>query len=334
MSPANERDRQGRMRAVVWDGELKVVEDYDVPEPREGEALIRILVAGICNTDLEIIKGYMGFKGVPGHEFVGVVERIAGDPGGLTGARVVGDINCSCGVCVYCLRGMKTHCPRRSTLGIVNKDGAFAEYITLPSVNLREVPRGLSDEEAVFTEPLAAAFEITDQVHVRPTDRVLVLGDGKLGILSALVLSLTQAHVTLAGRHEEKLRVARSAGIEAITADQLGAEREYDIVVEATGAPEGIEEALKRVRPRGTIALKSTVADRKEIDLTPIVIDEITVTGSRCGPFEPALRAMQQGVIDVGPLVSGIYPVAIAREAFQAAQAKGALKVLIDFRKS
>jgi alcohol dehydrogenase len=320
------------MKAVVWNRGFQFVEDYPVPEPGDGEALVRVLMAGICNTDLEIAKGYMGFTGIPGHEFVGVIERPSAGGGPGAGTRVVGEINCGCGACEYCLRGMKTHCPSRKTIGIVNKDGAFAEYLTLPGTNLHEAPQGVSDEEAVFTEPLAAAFEITDQVHVRPTDRILVMGDGKLGLLSAFVLGLTEAHVTLAGKHEEKLDIARARGIDASPVHKLTQERIYDVVVEATGRADGIETALRLVKPRGTVVLKSTVAERKAIDLTPIVIDEVRVQGSRCGPFGPALRALSSGLIDVKPLITGVFPFAKAREALERAGDGVSLKTIIDFR--
>jgi alcohol dehydrogenase len=319
------------MKAVIWDKNLRYVNDCPVPVPPEGEALVRIRMAGICNTDLEITKGYMGFTGVPGHEFVGTVEKIGEPFRHLAGKRVVGEINCACGKCAYCLRGMKTHCPSRTTLGIAGRDGAFAEYITIPAENLMEVPDDVSDEEAVFAEPLAAAFEITDQVHVKPTDRVLVMGDGKLGLLSAFVLSLTQAGVTLTGRHEDKLKIARDKQIEAVSLRDLGEDRVYDIVVEATGTAEGIAQALSLVKPRGTIVLKSTVAESKEISLTPVVVDEIKVIGSRCGPFEPALRALSRGLIDVKPLITAICPIEKALEAFERAEDKNSLKVLISF---
>ena len=319
------------MKAVVWNGELQFPEDYPIPEPKEGEALIRVHMAGVCNTDIEITKGYMGFAGVLGHEFVGTVERLRGARGHLAGARVVGEINCACGVCAYCRKGMKTHCPHRTTLGIRDKDGAFAEYVTLPEANLIEVPPNIPDEAAVFIEPLAAAFEITEQVHLRPADRVLVMGDGKLGILCALALRPTGVRLTLTGRHQEKLDIARRSDIEAVTVEGLGGERAYDLIVEATGRADGMEQALKLVKPRGTIVLKSTVAERKEIDLTPIVIDEVTVVGSRCGPFEPALRALSGGLIDVKPLITAIFPFTRAREAIERAREPGALKTIIAF---
>lgn len=321
------------MKAIVFDNTLSYTKDHPLPElNKANEALIRVRMAGICNTDLEIIKGYMGFKGIPGHEFVGTVEKVNERNGLLTGKRVVGEINCVCGVCDYCTGGLSRHCPQRTTIGISGRDGAFAEYLTLPVENLHEVPDNISDEEAVFTEPLAAAFEITEQVYIKPTDRIIVLGDGKLGLLSALVLALTGAGITLAGNHEHKLAIAREAGIGSCLAKDLPMDRKYDVVVEATGTPAGLGKALELVRPRGTIALKSTVASTKEVDLNRIVIDEVTVLGSRCGPFEPALRALSDKTINVKPLISGIFPAGKALEAFRTAGRKNSLKVLIDFR--
>ena len=319
------------MKAIVWDKELRYVDDYPVPALPEGEALVRMRMAGICNTDLEITKGYMGFTGVLGHEFVGTVEKIGEPFSHLAGKRVVGEINCACGKCAYCLGDMKTHCPGRTTLGIAGRDGALAEYIILPAENLLEVPLNVPDEEAVFTEPLAAAFEITDQVHIKPTDRVLVMGDGKLGLLSAFVLSLTQARVTLTGKHEDKLKIARDRQIETVLRESVGKDRVHDVVVESTGTAEGITQALALVKPRGTIVLKSTVAESKEINLTPVVVDEIKVIGSRCGPFEPALKALSTGLIDVKPLITATYPIEKAMEAFEKAKDKNSLKVLISF---
>jgi threonine dehydrogenase-like Zn-dependent dehydrogenase len=319
------------MKAIIWDKKLRYVDDHPVPAPADGEALVRIWMAGICNTDLEITKGYMGFAGVLGHEFVGIVEKVEGPFRHLAGKRVVGDINCVCGKCAYCLGNMKTHCPNRTTLGITGRDGAFAEYMTIPVENLLKVPHNVPDGEAVFTEPLAAAFEITDQVHIKPTDRVLVMGDGKLGLLSAFVLTLTQARVTLTGKHEDKLKIARDRQIEAVTLESVSNDRAYDVVIEATGTAEGIAQALALVKPRGTIVLKSTVAVSKEINLTPVVVDEIKVIGSRCGPFEPALRALSKGLIDVKPLITATYPIEKAMEAFERAKDKNSLKVLISF---
>ncbi|GAB4387436.1 MAG: alcohol dehydrogenase catalytic domain-containing protein [Thermodesulfovibrionales bacterium] len=317
---------------MVFDGKaLSFEAGYPSPVPGRGEALVRVAVAGICNTDMEITRGYMGFRGVIGHEFAGVVERAEGRPD-LEGKRVTGEINIPCGACRLCASGMGNHCPSRAVLGIAGKDGAMAEYLTLPAGNLHLVPEGLSDEEAVFTEPLAAAFEIAGQVHVGPSQRVLVLGDGKLGLLSAMALSLTGADVTLAGRHREKLAVAGRRGVRTALAVEMEGKRDYDLVVEATGSAEGFGAALAFVRPRGTIALKSTVHRGAEMNLTPVVVDEITVVGSRCGPFAPALRALAGGLVDVKPLVTAVYPFERAGQAFERAREKGSLKVLLDFR--
>ena len=322
------------MKAIAFDGNrLNFREDYPIPEPdKAGDALIRVRTAGICNTDLEIIKGYMGFKGIPGHEFVGTVERVDERNKSLAGKRVVGEINCVCGVCDYCIGGLPRHCPQRTTLGISGRDGAFAEYLTLPAENLHEVPDNVSDEEAVFTEPLAAAFEIVEQVYVKPADRIIVLGDGKLGLLSAFVLALTGAETTLVGNHEHKLAIAREVGIGTCLAKGLPVGKKYDVVVEVTGTPAGLQKALECVRPMGTVVLKSTVASTREVDLNRVVVDEITLIGSRCGPFEPALRALSDKTVNVKPLISGIFPVGEALEAFKAAGQKGSLKILIDFR--
>ncbi|HOE15985.1 MAG TPA: alcohol dehydrogenase catalytic domain-containing protein [Syntrophorhabdaceae bacterium] len=321
------------MKAIVFDNMLGYAEDRPLPElNKTGEALVRVRMAGICNTDLEIIKGYMGFKGIPGHEFVGTVEKADGQNRSWIGKRVVGEINCVCGECDYCIGGLPRHCPRRTTLGISGRDGAFAEYLLLPARNLHEVPGNVPDEEAVFTEPLAAAFEILEQVTVKPADRIVVLGDGKLGLLCSFVLALTGAEIALAGNHGRKLAIAREAGIAVYPADSLPMGKKYDIVVEATGTPAGLGSSLELVRPRGTIVLKSTVASTREINLNRIVIDEITLLGSRCGPFEPALRALSERTVNVKPLISGIFPAEKALEAFRAAGQKGSLKVLIDFR--
>ena len=320
------------MKAVFFDGELKFVGDYPVPEPGENEALVRINMAGICNTDLEITRGYMGFRGVIGHEFVGRVEKVNGKDRRLTGRRVVAEINCGCGVCGYCIRGLKNHCPDRKVIGILNKDGAMAEYITVPTGNLLEVPENITDEEAVFTEPLAAAFEITRQTHIRPTDRVLVMGDGKLGLLCCLVLNLAHGDVSLVGKHANKLRIAGEQDVKTLLLERLKAEKSYDVVVECTGSPKGFGTALELVRPHGTVILKSTVAEGMEMNLAPLVINEITVTGSRCGPFAPALRALSRRLIDVRPLITGTFRFDRAGEAFARAKEKDSLKVIIDFR--
>jgi threonine dehydrogenase-like Zn-dependent dehydrogenase len=320
------------MKAIFFDDILKFSEDYAVPLPADNEALVKVLLAGICNTDMEITRGYGEFRGVIGHEFVGVVETVNGLERGLTGKKVVGEINCGCGRCGYCLKGLKNHCPDRRVIGIVGKDGAMAEYLTLPTENLIEVPAGLDDEEAVFTEPLAAAFEILDQVHIRPTDRVLVLGDGKLGLLAALALRAANDNITLLGKHRSKLKIAERQNIRTLLFGEGDIEKAYDIVVEATGTAVGLETALTMTKPRGVIVLKSTVAGGKLMNLFPVVVDEITVVGSRCGPFGPALSALSERRINVRPLITGVYAFDRAEEAFHKATERESLKVIIDFR--
>ncbi len=330
------------MRALVRRETGLVLErDYPVPAPADGEALIRILLAGICNTDLEITRGYLDFQGVPGHEFVGMVEEVYGDVaqeryGHLAGKRIVGEINAACrrSDCWYCQQGRHTHCPNRTTLGIVNRDGAFADYLTLPVENLHVVPENVSDEEAVFVEPLAANFEILEQVHIKPTDSVVIVGDGKMGQLAAQVLALSGCEVMMVGKHEEKLALAEKRGVHAYVLDDaerfaLEKGRRVDLVVECTGSAQGLELALRLVRPRGTVILKSTVADKSSLHLAPIVIDEIRVQGSRCGPFPPAIRALSQRRVDVRPLISAQYSLDDALEAFEYAARPGVLKVLV-----
>lgn len=320
------------MKAIFFDKKLNFVRNYPAPAPGKNEALVRIRMTGICNTDLEIIKGYMGFRGIIGHEFVGVVEKINGKTQRLIGKRVVGEINCGCGTCDWCAKGLKNHCPERTTLGIVKKDGAFAEYITLPNNNLLEVPENISDEEAVFAEPLAAAFEIMEQIHIKPADRILVMGDGKLGILCSLVLNLAHADVTLTGKHEKKLKIAEGQHVSTVKFKDLKIRKVYDVVVEATGAAKGFGMALQLVKPRGTVVLKSTVAEVRKMNLAPVVIDEISVIGSRCGPFKKAVRALSGRLIDVKPLITGIYPFDRAEEALRKAAERDSLKVIMDFR--
>ncbi|MBA2284976.1 MAG: alcohol dehydrogenase catalytic domain-containing protein [Ktedonobacteraceae bacterium] len=330
------------MRALVYRATGLVLDKhYPQPEPINGEALIRVLVAGICNTDLEITRGYLGFQGVLGHEFVGIVEAVQEGPGAspptyLPGKRVVGEINAAChrSDCVYCQHNMPTHCPQRTTLGIVNRDGAFAEYLTLPVANLHLVPANVSDEEAVFVEPLAANFEIMEQVHLKPTDSVVILGDGKMGQLAAQVLALSGCEMMMVGKHEEKLALAAKYGVHTYVLNNaqsfaLENRRRVDMVVECSGSAQGLEVAMRVVRPRGTVILKSTVADRSTLHLAPIVIDEIRVQGSRCGPFAPALRALSQRTVDVRPLISARYTLDEGLAAFEHAGQNGVLKVLV-----
>lgn len=323
------------MQAVVLNGTLSL-RDVPVPTPPPGEALIRVTRAGICNTDIELARGYMAFQGIPGHEFVGVVEQ-SPDPAWV-GRRVVGEINANCGTCETCRAGRPTHCPHRTTLGIAGRDGAFAEYVALPAHLLHAVPDDVSDDEAVFTEPLAAALEVLQQVQVTPTDRVVVLGDGKLGLLIAQALGMTGAEVTAIGRHAEKLAILDRRGIRT-SVGGAGVVPGVDIVVEATGSVAGFKQGRALVRPRGTLVLKSTFAG----DLAPLlagdgglnflsalVVDEITLIGSRCGPFAPALRLLAEGRIDVQSLIHARYPLSDALAAIDHAQRPGVLKVLLD----
>jgi len=315
------------MKALVFDGdELRLEYNYPDPVPAGDEALVRVRLAGICNTDLEIVKGYKGFTGVLGHEFVGTVE--ACDDVRLIGQRVVGEINCSCWQCETCLAGRPTHCPHRTTLGIWGRDGALAEWLLLPTRNLLLVPPGVPDEAAVFTEPLAAAVEILEQVHLHPTDRVYVVGDGKLGLLVAQVLSLTGCDIACVGRHAEKLAILQNQGIATMLASQPP-DAPADAVVDCTGHPDGFALARSLLRPRGTLVLKSTFEGRQDVALTPLVVDEITLAGSRCGPFAPALRLLRRDLVDVRSLITATYTIDDGLAAFQRAQTKGTLKVLV-----
>jgi len=316
------------MRVLLCDNGLSFDPAYPDPEPMPGEALVRVTLAGICNTDLELIKGYMGFRGVLGHEFVGIVEA-SPDPV-LLGQRVVGEINAYCGECPTCLAGRPTHCPHRTTLGISGRDGAFADFLTLPTRNLHVVPEMVSDRAAVFTEPLAAALEILEQVPVRPTDRVIVLGDGKLGLLVAQVLALTGCDLVAVGRHECKLDILRRRHIAVRSADDRFALGEADIVVECTGGPAGFTAARRLLRPRSTLVLKSTYYGLASVDLTGLVVDEITLVGSRCGPFAPALRLLAAGLVDVEPLIDDVYPLDGGLVGFERAATRGTLKVLLS----
>jgi threonine dehydrogenase-like Zn-dependent dehydrogenase len=315
------------MRALYFDEQLEYRPDAPDPTPPPGEALIRTRLAGICNTDLEIVRGYLGFKGVLGHEFVGEVAR-ADDAPELVGQRVVGEINAYCGECATCRRGDPTHCPHRTSLGIDRRDGTMADYFTLPINLLYPVPSSIPDEWAVFTEPLAAACEITEQVAIRPTDRVIVLGDGKLGLLVAQVLQLSGCDLLLVGRHSEKLAVLERRGVRTRIADEVipsGA----DVVVEATGSAHGFATARALVRPRGTLVLKSTFHGDVSLDLSMLVVDEVTVVGSRCGPFPAALRLLEQRLVDVEPLIHKTYSLNDGLTAFERAGDRGVLKVLL-----
>lgn len=298
------------------------------PERRPGFALIRLLQAGICNTDLELQRGYYGFSGTPGHEFVGEVIEAAS--ASLLGCRVVGEINLSCGKCVWCKRGLGRHCPGRSVLGILKHPGAFREFLTLPEVNLHVVPDSISNDDAVFVEPLAAACEILDQAGMPEHAEVAVLGYGKLGLLVAQVLNAERIDVHLYGRHKEKLRIAERAGVRTAILRKKIPAATYEWIVEATGSPDGLRQAVEMTRPRGTVFLKSTVHGMARIDTAPVVVNEITVTGSRCGRFEPALNLLQSRRINVADMISESMPLSRARAAFARAEQRGVLKVLLS----
>ncbi|MDD3581230.1 MAG: alcohol dehydrogenase catalytic domain-containing protein [Desulfobacca sp.] len=325
------------MNALRFDGQVCMVQ-VPRPQPAVGEALIRVQLVGLCQTDVEITRGYKNFQGILGHEFVGQV--VAAPDAAWIGQRVVGEINIGCGRCPRCQRGQAKHCQHRTVLGIYGRDGALAEYLTLPLANLHQVPASVPDEVAVFTEPLAAALEILAQVPVGPDYRVLIVGDGKLGLLSALVLRLTGCELHLLGRHPEKLALVADLGVMTHQADrqaeldnsaQFGTyPPDFDLVVEASGSPSGWHTAVAAVRPQGTIVAKSTYQQALEFNPTMLVVPEVTVIGSRCGPFAPALRLLAKGLIDPRPLISKVFPLAQAPAALAYAQQPGVLKVLVE----
>lgn len=312
------------MRALWLENRQLRVRD-DVPRPSAAdEALVRVLVAGICNTDLELTRGYYPYAGIPGHEFAGIVEE---GPRDLRGRRVVGEINASCGSCEACLAARRTHCHHRTVLGIIARNGALAEYLTLPAANLHVVPDSIPTEEAVFTEPLAAALQIQQQVQIGPHDRVLLIGDGKLGQLIAQTVALTGCRLLVVGRHRSKLEFLERRGIE--TATEVPDGRRFDIAIDSTGNAEGFAAARKALRPRGTLVMKSTYAGALTVNASSLVVDEITLVGSRCGPFAPALELLASRVVDVRPLIRSVYALEDAVAAFTEAQLPGALKVLV-----
>ncbi len=301
------------------------VREIPLPKRPAGFALLKLVCAGICNTDLELQRGYYGFSGTPGHEFV--AEVVEADKPALVGRRVVGEINLACGHCEWCGRGLGRHCPNRTVLGIVKHPGCFSEYFTLPERNLHAVGAGIPNEHAVFTEPLAAACEILDQVEIPPGVEVAVLGDGKLGLLAAQVLTRHGVRVHLFGRHESKLQIARNAG--ADTPKATDASGRYQFAVEATGSADGLRQAIGLVRPRGTVVMKSTVHGDVPVDTAPAIVNEITLIGSRCGRFEPALHLLSTGKLILDEMISGRFPLGEASRAFARASDKGVLKVLL-----
>jgi len=314
------------MRAIALNhGQLSQNADYPTPNPRDGEVLVRVLRAGICETDLQLVRGYMGFSGVLGHEFVGVAQS-----GPFKDKRVVGEINCSCWTCPTCKAGAPSHCPNRMVLGILNHDGAFADYIAVPQKNLHEVPDDMPTDVAVFTEPVAAAFQIPAQMTIHRHDRIVVLGDGRLGNLCAQVLAHLSKDVTVVGKHHKKLALIQARGIRTAPLNDFPAKRDVDIVVDCTGSPTGLPTALALVAPRGTIVLKTTVAGEQTLALAPLVIDEVTILGSRCGPFDRALAALEDGEVSVLPMISARYDLSEGVAALEHAREKPALKVLLD----
>ncbi|MFW6284419.1 MAG: MDR/zinc-dependent alcohol dehydrogenase-like family protein [Desulfosalsimonas sp.] len=325
------------MKAIRFENHQVITRETPLPEISESEALVKISMAGICGTDTEIFEGYAQFSGIAGHEMAGVVCRAPGRPE-LEGRPVAADINCGCATCPWCAAGNPRHCQNREVIGIRGRNGAFAEYCAVPLENLRVIPEGLAMDQAVFAEPLAAALEITQQVHIVNTDNIAVLGDGKMGLLSAMALGHASRRVTLIGRHARKLSIAESTGIATvhIAADEpaealrsrLGL---FDLVVDATGAAAGIQTALCLVRPEGTVVVKTTSRNLSQINLSAVVVDEIRILGSRCGDIDLALRYLERGWVDVSALVEKIYPFYRFEQAFAHARQKGSLKILVDF---
>jgi len=322
------------MKAIYFDRRNLSLRELPDPRPAPGEALIKVRLAGVCNTDIELAKGYMDFEGVLGHEFVGTVTECPDAE--WVGRRVVGEINLACGTCAYCKSDMRRHCPFRAVLGIFKKDGVFAEYVTLPVANLHEVPAGTPDEVAVFTEPVAAGFSIIERLQGVEGRKIALLGDGKLGLLASRVLAAAGADVTLAGRHTDKLKLAATDKIKTVLVDQLLRDAANDVyatfavVVEATGRPDGFDAAVKLVRPRGIIVVKTTTAEPVPTDLAKVVVNEIMVLGSRCGLFPPAIQALASGAVKVDDLVAMKLPLSRGIEAINRASRPGTLKALID----
>jgi len=314
------------LKALRFDGKnLNYIKDY--PKPQTGEALVKVSMAGICGTDLEILQGYMSYEGVLGHEFVGVVVESKNKD--LIGKRVVGEINVGCEKCDSCKKGMQRHCPNRSVLGILNRDGAFAEFLSLPEKNLHVIPDSITDKQAVFVEPIAAAFEIKEQVLLKPDWHVAIVGDGRLSQLIISVLKTSCSDITCFGRHQNKLDRLEKLGIKTKIGIEPVEEFSYDLVVEATGSNSGFLDSMKLVKPKGTVILKSTIASKENLDLTPAVVNEITLVGSRCGPFRPAINALVSGMISVDGLIDSEYPLEKFNEAFDKAKNSKTLKVVL-----
>jgi threonine dehydrogenase-like Zn-dependent dehydrogenase len=313
------------MRALVFDRSLQFCGDYPDPVAPAGESIVRVSVAGVCGTDLEIARGYMNYSGVPGHEFAGRV--VESQNASLRGKRVVGEINAGCGRCAMCDRGLARHCPNRTVLGILGRDGAFAEFLRLPDINLIPIPNALPDEVAVFVEPLAAAYEILEQTRLARNQTIVVLGDGRLGALVALALKAEKYLPLVAGHHPEKLARLSALGLDIVDESALG--DSFEVVIDCSGSESGFRRAVELVRPRGKIILKSTAAAAAEINLAPVVVNEITVIGSRCGRFQPALDALAAGKIDPRPLIDDTFALDDGLAGFEAAKNPLNFKILL-----
>jgi len=314
------------MKALHFDGQkMTFLTDYDPPKP--GETLVKINLAGICGTDIEILSGYMSYQGILGHEFVGVIKE--SQDSHMIEKRVVGEINVGCGICELCKKGLERHCPHRTVLGILRRNGAFAQYLSLPEKNLHVIPDQISDEQAVFVEPLAAAFEIKEQINLKQESNIALVGDGRLAQLVALVLNLSCQNITCFGRHKNKLELLKNLGIKTKIGIDSDDNQKFDIVVEATGSNSGFTDSMKLIKPKGTVILKSTLASKTNLDLTSMVINEVSVIGSRCGPFRPAINALASGRISVDNLIDSTYSLEKFQDAFEQAKKPDILKVLL-----
>ena len=314
------------VKATIFDGK-HITLDKNYPDPEFNETLVRVSLAGICGTDLEILDGYMQYNGILGHEFVGVIEKSSNSD--LIGKRVVGEINAGCGKCDSCVNGMERHCPSRTVLGILKRNGAFAEFLSLPEKNLHVIPDSISDEQAVFVEPLAAAFEINEQISLKPEWNVAVVGDGRLAQLIIQVIKLTCSNITCFGKHEKKLEGLVQSGIKIKVVIESTDEQLFDLVIEATGSNSGFSDTMKLVKPRGTVILKSTIASRENLDLTPTIINEITLIGSRCGLFKPAIEALASGKISVNSMIDSTFSLEKFEDAIVYAKKPDTLKVFL-----
>ena len=314
------------MKATFFDGK-QIIFDNNYPDPEFNETLVQVNLAGICGTDLEILNGYMKYSGILGHEFVGTVVKSSNS--NLIGKRVVGEINAGCTKCDFCIRGMERHCPSRTVLGILKRDGAFAEFLSLPEKNLHVIPDSISDEQAVFVEPLAAAFEINEQISLKPEWNVAVVGDGRLAQLIIQVIKLTCSNITCFGKHQNKLEGLIQSGIKIKIGIESTDEQLFDLVVEATGSNSGFTDTMKLVKPRGTVVLKSTITSRENLDLTSTIINEITLIGSRCGLFKPAIDALATGVISVNSMIDCTFSLDKFEDAIIHAKKPDTLKVFL-----